>query len=173
MPEVRGIVTARKRPKPRYYTTDVPALRSMMEIGELVARYGARSFGWRTDPETGEARSVYFVCSVDGVGEVPVEIEAKPDAIEKRLYPKGTGGTTPAKRRERSLKVAWRQVHQYVELMLEMVENGLKPFHEAFMSDVVVMDGAVQRRLGDLYVEGRGRLLAAGAAHETEWEVVE
>lgn len=143
-------------PKPRFYTTEVDASKSAAAIGELVRKYGARQFGMTYDDE-GDPASVYFVVPVEDLGEVPVQLEAKVEPITDRLDTR-LSRKSRKEHRAQAMRVAWRQMLAYVEMMLEFVENGQRPFHEAFMADVMVYDGTSQRRLADVYRDAGGRL---------------
>lgn len=149
-----------KSPKPRFYTTKKDAAASANEIGERVRKYGAKQFGVRFGDD-GEPVALHFIVDVDGVGEVPVQLEAQVEALTDRLDTHRSRKSRKAHRRQ-AMKIAWRQLLAYVEMMLEMVENGMKPFHEAFMSDVVIWDGSEHRRLGEVYRDAGGKLLPPG-----------
>lgn len=150
-------------PNPRFYTTSYSAERSVAEIQKRLAKYGARAHG--VEYENGDPERVYFVAVSEPVGEVPVRLEAPVEPLMKR-----TGWS-----REKALKVAWRQMLAYVEMMLEMVESGERPLHEAFMADIALPDGSGGvRRLGDIYAESNGRLaLPSGEVIDAEPEIVD
>lgn len=98
---------------------------------------------------------------------MPVELAPQWRGILGRL----TGSTSSRSQKtrteleERARAVAWRQMKVYVEMLLEMAENELKPLHELFMADVLVRGegGGVQRQ-GDAWLEHRGELLPSRGA---------
>ena len=81
---------------------------------------------------------------------IPVSLRAQTDAIARRL---GNGDTARAKR------IAWRQLKAWVEMSLEMAENGVKPFHELFMADVVLPAG---KTVGEMFKDQAPLFLTAG-----------
>lgn len=167
--------------RPRFATTKIAAGKSANEIGGLVAEHGARAFGVRFDDQRRPV-ALHFVMSVPEVGEVPVKLNLQIDGLYKRLYkePRKKLNAKEIERkkmatREQAIRVAWRQMKAHVEMSLEMVENGLKPFHEAFMADVMIRaeDGSCLR-LGDAYHQTRGNLALQPApveAVDTDYEV--
>ena len=159
--------------RPRFATTKISAAKSANEIGGLVAEHGARAFGVRFDDQR-HPIALHFVMPVPEVGEVPVELDLQIDGLYKRLYkePRKNRNAKEVERRmratrEQAIRVAWRQMKAHVEMVLEMVENGLKPFDEAFMADVMIRakDGGYLR-LGDAYHKAKGHLALPPAFEE-------
>lgn len=128
---------------PRFYTTSIDAAKTANEIGEIVRQYGARLYGVEFT-DNGEPEGLHFVMEVPAVGEVPVLLQAQVEGLARRL-----DGD-----REQARRVAWRQLKSYVEMTLELVENGVKQFHEVFLGDVVLDSG---RRIAE-EIEHSGRL---------------
>lgn len=152
-------------PPPRFYRTKIDAGRSANEIAELVRKYGAKEYGVSFD-DSGEPIALRFTMNVPDVGHVPVELRAQHGSIGRRLR-----GLAKATRETQAKRVAWRQLKTYVEATLELVENGVKPFHEVFMADVLLPTGD---RLADAYLESGGRLaLASGVVIDADAEIVE
>lgn len=130
---------------PRFYTTSIPAGRTASEIGEIVREYGARRYQVEFD-DAGEPVGLGFTMEVPAIGSVPVLLKAQIEGLARRL-----DGD-----RDQARRVAWRQLKSYVEMTLELVENGVKEFHEVFLGDVVMDSG---RRISE-EIERSGRLPA-------------
>ncbi len=148
--------------EPRFYTTTIAAHRSCQEIGELVRKYGAKRFAIDFDRD-GEPTAVMFMTEVPGFPTaLPVRLEAQIAGIERRLTNRKTRNQ-PEKIKARALRIAWRQVKAHVEITLELVENGVRPFHEAFFADLVGEGGI---RLADYFMEHPDRLLPPASDNE-------
>lgn len=128
---------------PRFYTTSIDAAKTANEIGEIVRQYGARRYGVEFTDD-GEPEGLHFTMDIPAVGEVPVLLKAQVEGLARRL-----DGD-----REQARRVAWRQLKSYVEMTLELVENGVKQFHEVFLGDVVLDSG---RRISE-EIEEAGRI---------------
>ena len=144
--------------QPRFYTTTIPAHKSASEIGETVRKYGARRFQLEYDRE-GEPSAVAFGMEVPGFDrEVPVRLQAQIDGLTDRLYDERSARSRKSREecRGQALRIAWRQLKAQVELTLELVENGVRPFHEAFMADILLEGGV---RLADEFLRQSSHLL--------------
>lgn len=139
--------------QPKFYTTKVEAAKTAQEIGEIVREHGARRYQVKFDGD-GKVTGVAFGLIVERIGfEVPVKLTAQTEALSTRL--RGHYPSWDAQRAdEQALRVAWRQLKAYVEICMEMVENGVKPFHEVFMADVLLR-GRV--RVAERFEELSGR----------------
>ncbi|HYO46924.1 MAG TPA: hypothetical protein VEY33_09590 [Gemmatimonadota bacterium] len=163
--------------QPRFGNTDIPAHRTANEIGEIVHKYGAKMFSVTFADKTREPASVYFLMDVPDVGEVPVSLTAQVDGIYKRLTEDRYYGYDEDRMRTQATRIAWRQIKAYVEMQLEMVQNKLRPFHEAFMADVMIHVGEGEwKRLGAAYMESKGNLrpaLPPGRVVDADVEIVD
>lgn len=160
---------------PRFYTTSKDAVRTANEIGETLAKYGAKQYSLSFDSVDGirQPTGLHFIMEVPDVGEVPVELKAQVEGIVRRLNSnRSTRGISA--HRKQAYRVAWRQLLAYVEMMLEMVKNDMKPFHEAFMADVLIHRGGGEwLRLGEAYREARGQLSLPAPTIDAEYDEVE
>ena len=137
-------------PQPKFWTTRISAGQTASEIGEVLRKHGAKRYMVEWDKD-GDPVAIQFGMLVPGLGvEVPVRLAAQTEAIAKRL----NGDYA------RAWRVAWRQLKAWVEVSMELVANGVKPFHETFMSDVVIGDGG--ERVTDMFEREATRLLGSG-----------
>lgn len=144
--------------KPKFYTTSIDASKTAGEIGETLRKYGARRYQVEFD-DSGDPVGLAFAMVVDRLGvEVPVQLTAQIGALMARMKDEGVlpNRASDADYRRQATRTAWRQLKAWVELSMEMVENGVKPFHEVFMADVLLEGGV---RLVDRFEEESGRLL--------------
>ena len=149
-----------KAKPPKFSSTKISAKASATQIGDLVVRFGASQFGARYD-EFGNPIELDFVMKVPSIGDVPVRVKPRIDGLAARYYKPQKRENAEAdqrkkvKAREKAIRVAWRQTKAYVELMLEMYDNGIRPFHEAFMADVMLpANSGGMERVGDAFVRG-------------------
>ena len=120
-------------------STSVSSAKSRMEIEETLARYGADSFIYGSEPTraavgfTMKGRQVRFVLPM-------------PDKDAREFT------HTPAKRQKRSPSQAlaaweqatrqrWRALALVVKAKLEAVESGITEFEDEFMAHIVLPDG--------------------------------
>lgn len=121
--------------------TEVPVARSKEHIEAMLRRYGADSFAYGSDDETGlivvgfrmHGRYVRF--------RVPV-----PKPNERRFTHTATGKvrTKPQVETayEQALRSLWRAIHIVITAKLESVELGIESFDAAFMSQIMLPSGA-------------------------------
>ncbi len=125
---------------PRFHTTKIAAAKTATQIGDVVRKYGARSFSVEFD-EGAEPVAVQFVMHVPEIGFVPVQMRARIDSLAERLPQIGKSRYNKEPDVARARRVAWRQLLTLIEMQLELVENGVREFHEMFLADVVTDDG--------------------------------
>lgn len=117
--------------KPSYYTTSKDARETAYEIMGLLSKYGAERQNMAWDSDGPVAVEFTMEAPVGGeVREVPVRLEPKVEGLRKRL--EDVSGASDAE------DVAWRQLKELVNAQLEAAENGIRQFHEIFMSDILV-----------------------------------
>ena len=124
----------------KYQSTTIDPAKTAGEIAELVRHYGGTRFELRwTD---GLLTGIRFAIAAEGIGEVPVRLEAQTEEIQDILYRRSTGALSwDAKRRkEQAYRIAWRQLKDFVEQALLAVETGLFPIGAAFMAHMEVWD---------------------------------
>lgn len=139
--------------KPTNYTTSKHPRETSHEIMAMLAKYGAErcSMAW----EKGDPVAVEFTMRAPIAGqvrEVPVRLEPKVDGLRERL--KDVSGASDPE------WVAWRQLKDLIDAQLEAAENGVREFHEIFLSDILV-EAEVG---GELTVATVGELMGAGGA---------
>lgn len=141
--------------KPRFWTTKVDAGQTASEISELIRKYGCKRFMVEWDDE-GDPVSLEFVMRVPDVGNVPVRLAAQHEGILRRL----TSPHYMPDRITQAKRIAWRQLKAWVEITLETAENKVKPFHQLFMSDVVLKEGGT---VGEMFEGKAQQLLGSGS----------
>jgi hypothetical protein len=138
--------------KPRFHSTTVDAGKTAMQIGQTLQKYGAASFTVMF--EDSEPSGIAFSMDVPGVGVVPVQVRARVDELAERLRRKVRNRRSEPDHTH-ARRVAWRQLQMLIEMQLELVQNGVRQFHEMFMADILGEDG---RTVGDLFLESQGLL---------------
>lgn len=123
--------------KPRFYTTKKHPRETAYKIMGMLSKHGAKkaSMGWDRNEETGEMEpaAVEFIMEApmgDHLEDVPVRLKPQVDGLRERL--KDISGASDPE------WVAWKQLEQLVEAQLEAAANGVREFHEVFMSDILV-----------------------------------
>lgn len=124
-----------KSGRPRFYTTSKHPRETAYSIMGMLSKHGAEKASMRWDREGGEMRpaGVEFTMKVPMGGqvrEVPVRLKPQVEGLRERL--EDVSGASSAE------AVAWKQLEQLVEAQLEAVANGVRAFHEVFMSDILV-----------------------------------
>lgn len=128
----------------KYVSTTIDPPKSAGEISDLVRKYGGTRFEQRwTD---GTLTGIRFAIQAEGIGEVPVRLEAQIERIEHILKTKSAGPLRydARRRREQAYRIAWRQLKDFVEQALLAVETGLFPIGAAFMGHLEVYDDAAR-----------------------------
>lgn len=133
----------------KYQTTTIDAAKSASEIGALVQKYGGSRFEMRWGT-FGNLTGIRFAIRAEGIGEVPVRLEAQTERIEEILTKARKGQNRywrPSeadlqKIREQAHRIAWRQLRDFVEQALLAVETGLFNIGAAFMAHIEVHDDA-------------------------------
>lgn len=121
--------------RPRFYSCDVEADRSVQEIMQLLSKHGSEDQHlYRTG---GQPAGIGFTIDHPAVGQVAVKLEPDVEAIENRLEQTKPHPTTPSD----PLDIAWRLVKWTVEVRLEMVANAQATMFEAFLPDVMTAQG--------------------------------
>jgi hypothetical protein len=133
----------------KYATTTIDPAKSASEIGALVQKYGGSRFEMRWGA-FGSLTGIRFAIRAEGIGEVPVRLEAQTERIEEILTKAKRAGRsywrpTAAdiqKVSEQAHRIAWRQLRDFVEQALLAMETGLFNIGAAFMAHIEVQDDA-------------------------------
>lgn len=147
--------------KPRFYTTSKHPRETAYKIMGMLSTHGAKraQMAWDRNDDTGEMEpaAVEFVMEApmgDRVQDVPVRLKPQVDGLRERLS--GISGASDPG------WVAWKQLEQLVEAQLEAAANGVREFHEVFMSDILVeaeVGGQFQVvTMGELMSRSKGSL---------------
>jgi hypothetical protein len=147
--------------------TEVPVVRTKMEIEELVARYGAGQFMSYT---SGDLASIGF-----SMEDRQVRFDLKlPDSKEKRfhIYMRGSvpyerDPAQALKLWEQECRSLWRALLLVVKAKLEAVEIGISTFEREFMANIVMPGGQllhehVSPRIAHIYSTGEDIPLLPG-----------
>ncbi len=117
--------------KPLYdETTTIEPLSTITEIHTYLVRMGALFITTSYDETTQEPTGVHFRMRVGGIF-VPYQLPARVEPIFKILNAdnQGSGDTTMIQAK----RVAWRQIFQWVQAQLAIVETGMVESAEVFM----------------------------------------
>lgn len=150
-----------KSGKPRFYSTGKHPRETAYSIMGMLSKHGAEKaqMQWnRGDDGQMQPAGVEFTMKApvgDEIREVPVRLKPQVEGLRERLE-KVSGSTASAE------AVAWKQLEQLVEAQLEAAANGVRAFHEVFMSDILVeaeVGGTFQAvTMGELMERSQGGL---------------
>lgn len=125
---------------PRYAaTTSVSVDRSIVQIRQLVMRFGADKFAVATGTKTATVAFSYQ-------GR-PVKFDLSlPDQHDERFQFTETGRArrnrdAPLQVWERECRAKWRSLHLLLKALFVAIQDGLIDFDRAFMHDIVMPDG--------------------------------
>jgi len=170
----------------KYETTSIDATQSAMELSALVQKYGGTRFELRW--EGGLLMGVRFAIRHPGLGDVPVRLPARQDAVaatlqEKRPYSSRMRKTRVEWERDiaaQAYRVAWRHLKDFAEQVLLAVDLGILEIQEGFLwaveiedpqtGDVTTMGAMVAQHMQAVGQDGALRLLPSGAI-EAEFTV--
>lgn len=133
--------------KPRFYTTSIGEDQTAHEIQKLLRDYAAKRVAVDYD-DAGNPVALHFVMNVAGVGDVQVVQRPQTEGIRRRL------DCDP----KRARMVAWRQLKTLVGMKLEMVENEVVTFANAFLPGVMDNQG---RTLSERFHQHGEQMLAS------------
>lgn len=140
--------------------TEVPVMRSQMEIGDVLRKYGADSFGFFQDGDRAlvtfraHARQVRMILPLPHI-----------DSPEIRDLKAGTGiarrkDGPAAEYREKLMRQKWRCLLLSIRAKLEAVETGIESFENAFMAHICLPNGQttgewLKPQLEQVYLGGK------------------
>jgi len=138
--------------------TSVPAERTRAEIEKLVAKHGATHFvsAWGD----GKAQMQFMIRGrlLQFVLRMPTNEEAKKKAPRGRYTWQAPPSTNIQKWMEQEMRRLWRCLLLAIKAKLEIVENGIETFDQAFLANIVVDGRTVYEHI--VSTEGKLRLLA-------------
>ena len=154
----------------RAAATQTQVSTSQQDIQKTLARYGAVGFGFSTDYEHQTIHIRFEVPRTDAPKErLKVEIPLSIKAVYKRLNAgKNVTSSQVKGKMEQAERVAWRQLHLFVEAGLAAVAVGLQSIEDAFMAHTMVTDsdgreGRLADYLATMRTIGQGQLPALPA----------
>ena len=125
--------------KPKYYSTAVPAERTLRKIRYLLSDIGADRFATLQDFEKGKVGIQFYW------KDCPIELIIDVNAIEERLD--ALRGAKAQKGPEAAERVAFRLLLNWLENNFEMIRWGIFDVMEAFLPYMVLPSGKTVREL--------------------------
>lgn len=135
-------MTERKK-GPRYYQVTKTAAQSVASIMTLLAEFGAESF--HVQQKDGQATAIAFVTR-----GVVFQLTPQLEGLRARMKKAGVSARINAE------AVAWAQIRNWVELQLELIENGVLSPTQAFGGYALTSTG---RTVADMLDERHGELM--------------
>ena len=131
------------------WDTRVPISKSQEDIRNLLARFGATKIAFEEDLQKG-TQVLRFEYPMKKEMTVPVQFKIEIKGIKEWLEENGRSSWNDEFVWKQSKKVAWRHIFDWVKANINLVEFGLIPFENMFLSyfSHVLPDGSY-RSLGD------------------------
>lgn len=114
----------------KYYTSEVPADRSIQKIEAMLVKNGAKNIMKEYD-ESGQLAAITFIITHNGKF-FPYKLPAKIANIE-RIFQKRHPQTAKRKIREQAERTAWKIQHDWVEIQMSFVAMGQAELMEIFL----------------------------------------
>jgi len=132
------------------WDTRVLISKSQEDIRNILARFGVERVTFEEDFSTG-TQILRFTFPVSEGSVVPVQLQIKIKGIFDWLRENGRSTWTREYIEKQSKKVAWRHLFDWVKVNVNLVEFGLIPFENLFLSyfSQVLPDGTY-RSLGEV-----------------------
>ena len=132
------------------WDTRVAVSKSQEDIRNLLARFGSTRITFEEDLKSG-AQIFRFEYPVTEEREVPVQLKIELKGIHEWLEKNGRASWNHEYIEKQSKKVAWRHLYDWVKVNINLVEFGLIPFENMFLSyfSQVLPDGSY-RSLGEV-----------------------
>jgi hypothetical protein len=141
---------------PLNYTTKVPVSRTVSEVTQLLASHGASAVATMYD--NGAAVGLTFSLPTPA-GEQVFRLPVIVEGVQRQLIE--ISPSTPAGRRqsspEHAARVAWRQIKDWVEAQVAIIESGMATLEQVMLPYLQVEPG---RTLYEVYA-ARGYALEA------------
>lgn len=118
------------------HTTKVQSMRTIGQIGEFLAKHGARKIVTDIDDD-GDPVGVTFSFAVNGrmfLYALPCNWEG----VQKML---NQGRKKSDTTKQRALQVAWRTIQDWIEAQVAIIEAGMATIAEVFLPYAVTADG--------------------------------
>jgi len=126
------------------YTTEIKVEKSIMEIQEILAVHGAEKIMF--DYDKGKPVGLSFLVSGPH-GPIPVKLPARIENVQKIME---EGAASLGSHRNDFLrntdKIAWRNIKDWVDAQMALVETEMVTMSEAFMPYVVMGDQTLYER---------------------------
>jgi len=115
------------------WDTRVPISRSQEDIRDLLARFGANKVSFEEDFEKG-TQVLRFEYPIENKRVVPVHFKIQIKGIYEWLKENGRSSWNNEFLFKQAKKVAWRHIFDWVKSNINLVEFGLMPFENMFLS---------------------------------------
>ena len=131
------------------WDTRVPIANSQEGIRDLLARFGASRVSFEEDFQKGTQLLRFEYPLKEGM-TVPVQFKIETQGIYDWLDENGRASWNDDYVRKQAKKVAWRHIFDWVKVNINLIEFGLIPFENMFLSyfSHLLPDGTYQS-LGD------------------------
>lgn len=134
------------------YTTSIKVMKSLNEIQEMLAAYGAQKV--MIDYENGEPTAITFAMNTPK-GLVPVRLPANIEKIGVRMY-KNRWQYLRDSQKNQAKMTGWRNIKDWIDAQLALVETEMVKIEQIFLPYVVMGSQTVYEHFES------GNLLASG-----------
>lgn len=134
------------------YTTSISVQKTLSEIQELLVKAGANKLMF--DFEDGEASGVMFLLKV-GDKELPIKLPARVKNVEQIFYVNKNVKNRYYKKdltdseKQQSKRTAWRNIKDWIDAQLALVETEMVKFEEVFLPYVVMGNKTIFEQFED------------------------
>ena len=132
------------------YTSEVPVNRSLQNIQDILARAGAQKIMMDYD-STRNVSAIVFGLEIEGKGFVPFTLPVNVEKLATVLY-KTDFNRLDEKRKEQARRTAWKNVHDWIDAQMALIETEMVEVGQVFLPYVVT---GQNKTLYDSYMEGR------------------
>ena len=134
------------------WDTRVPISKSQEDIRNLLARFGASKVAFEEDFDKG-TQVLRFEYPLEKEMSVPVQFKIEIKGIKDWLEENGRSSWSDEYLWKQAKKVAWRHIFDWTKANINLVEFGLIPFENMFLSyfSHVLPDGTY-KSLGDFVI---------------------
>ena len=153
--------TARKGIK--NYTTTISVNKTILEIEDLLTRYGAKKILKEYDDDQNITHLTFMVKYENGF--VPIRLPSNPEKIIVMLNEKADAGDIPKKfknDKEQAARIMWRVVLDWIDAQMTMIDIGQKSLLQIFLADVCPVGSDetyfqkfLSNDLSSIYIEDR------------------
>lgn len=123
------------------YSTEVGAARTVAEIEKILSQHGATSIFKQYDKE-GMIKALAFTIDTP-LGQSSVRLPVDPEATLRVMCKSGSGVPPRYQNQPQAVRVAWRQIKDWVEAQMALLETEMVKFDQIFLPYIETPKGTV------------------------------